>query len=70
MGKASFIQLQDMSGRIQIYIRRDDIPEGRYAEFKTWDLGDIVGVEGYMFFTKTNELSIHATDIQLFSIFN
>ncbi len=65
MGKASFIQLQDMSGRIQAYLRRDDLPEGDYAQFKTWDLGDIVGVEGYLFKTKTGELSVHAESIRL-----
>ena len=44
MGKASFITLQDMKGQIQAYIRSNDIPEGEYDEFKTWDLGDIVGM--------------------------
>jgi lysyl-tRNA synthetase, class II len=65
MGKASFIQLQDMSGHIQLYLRKNDLPEGVYAEFKKWDLGDIVGVEGFVFKTKTGELSIHAEQIQL-----
>lgn len=65
MGKASFITLQDMSGRIQAYVRQNDLPEGVYDQFKTWDLGDIVGVEGSVFKTNTGELSIHATDIKL-----
>ncbi len=65
MGKASFAHLQDVSGRIQIYVRRDDLPEGVYAEFKQWNLGDILGVEGFAFKTKTGELSVHATGIRL-----
>ncbi|MBU0455528.1 MAG: lysine--tRNA ligase [Gammaproteobacteria bacterium] len=65
MGKASFIQLQDMSGRIQCYLRKNDLPEGVYETFQTWDLGDIVGVEGFVFKTKTGELSIHAETVQL-----
>lgn len=65
MGKASFIQLQDMTGRIQIYIRQNDLPEGVYSTFKDWDLGDIVGVEGFIFKTKTGELSIHAEQLFL-----
>lgn len=67
MGKASFIHLQDMSGQIQVYVRRDDLPEGHYEAFKQWDLGDIVGVKGYVFKTKTGELSLHATEINLLS---
>lgn len=66
MGKASFAQIQDGSGaRIQAYVARDDLPEGRYAEFKTWDVGDIVVVEGALFRTKTGELSIKATQIDM-----
>ncbi len=65
MGKAAFCHLQDMSGRIQLYVRRDDIPEGRYQAFKRWDLGDILGVEGSMFRTKTGELSVVVDDICL-----
>jgi len=65
MGKASFIQIQDMSGRIQVYLRKNDLPEGVYDQFKTWDLGDIVGVEGFVFKTKTGELSVHAENICL-----
>ncbi|MBN2689907.1 MAG: lysine--tRNA ligase [Gammaproteobacteria bacterium] len=65
MGKASFTHIKDMSGKIQLYIKRDDLPEGVYADFKTWDLGDIIGVEGILFKTKTDELTVRATDIKL-----
>jgi lysyl-tRNA synthetase class 2 len=64
MGKASFFHIQDVSGRIQIYLRANDLPEV-YEEFKNWDLGDIVGVKGYVFKTNTGELSIHATNAEL-----
>ncbi|HQU78879.1 MAG TPA: lysine--tRNA ligase [Azonexus sp.] len=65
MGKASFATLQDLSGRIQIYVARDKVGEDVYSAFKTWDLGDIVGVVGPMMKTKTGELSIQATEIRL-----
>lgn len=65
MGKASFIQLQDMSGMIQIYIRQDALQADLYDTFLNWDLGDIVGVEGILFKTKTGELTVKATTIQL-----
>lgn len=65
MGKASFITVQDMSGRIQFYLRRDDIGEDLYKAFTHWDMGDIVGAEGYLFRTKTDELTLHITKIQL-----
>ncbi len=65
MGKASFATLQDASGRIQIYIARDDVGEDVYNDFKHWDLGDIIGAEGKLFKTRTGELSIHATSIRL-----
>lgn len=65
MGKASFIHLQDMTGRIQVYLRQNDLAEGIYEHFKSFDLGDIVGVEGYLFKTKTNELSVHANTLRL-----
>ena len=65
MGKASFITLQDMKGQIQAYIRSNDIPEGQYDEFKTWDLGDIVGIKGKLFLTKTGELAVHANSIEM-----
>ena len=65
MGKASFATLQDATGRMQIYVARDDVGEQDYAEFKHWDLGDIVAAEGWIFKTKTGELSVHATRIRL-----
>lgn len=65
MGKASFVTLQDRSGRIQLYISRDALPEGGYADFKTWDLGDIVGAEGVLFKTKTGELSVKVSAFKL-----
>ncbi|MDX1252429.1 MAG: lysine--tRNA ligase [Gammaproteobacteria bacterium] len=65
MGKASFTQLQDMSGRIQLFLQRDALPEGMYEEFKAWDVGDIVGAEGVLFRTKTGELSVKVEDIRL-----
>jgi lysyl-tRNA synthetase, class II len=70
MGKASFCTLQDASfgpssGRIQIYIKGEDVGEDLYASFKHWDLGDIVAAEGRVFKTKTGELSIHATRVRL-----
>jgi len=66
MGKASFITLQDVGGRIQLYVSRDDLPEGIYNEqFKKWDLGDILGAKGKLFKTKTGELSIHCTELRL-----
>lgn len=66
MGKASFAHLQDMSGKIQIYVRRDDLPEGVYNEgFKKWDIGDIVGVSGVVMKTNKGELSVHADSVRL-----
>jgi len=65
MGKASFATLQDSTGRLQVYVTRDDVGEEVYALFKHWDLGDIVGVEGYLFKTRTGELSVHATAIRM-----
>jgi lysyl-tRNA synthetase class 2 len=65
MGKASFATLQDSTGRIQLYVTRDDVGEETYARFKHWDLGDIVAAEGRIFKTKTGELSIHATSVRL-----
>jgi lysyl-tRNA synthetase, class II len=67
MGKACFIHLQDMSGRIQIYLRNDALPAGVYDAFKDWDIGDIVGVEGVLFKTKTDELSVKCHNIYLLS---
>ncbi len=67
MGKASFIDVQDGEGRIQSYVRRDDIGEELYAEFKKWDIGDIIGIKGYVFRTKMGEISVHAKSITLLS---
>jgi lysyl-tRNA synthetase, class II len=65
MGKACFATLQDGSGRIQLYITQDAVGAERLAEFKHWDLGDIVGCEGRLFRTKTGELSVKATNVRL-----
>ena len=65
MGKASFATLQDSTGRIQLYIKGEDVGAEVYASFKHWDLGDIVAAEGKVFKTKTGELSIHATSLRL-----
>ncbi|MCW9012924.1 MAG: lysine--tRNA ligase [Gammaproteobacteria bacterium] len=66
MGKASFTQLQDMTGRIQLFLQRDSLPENVYNEgFKKWDVGDIIGAEGVMFKTKTGELSIKVDQVFL-----
>ncbi len=67
MGKASFAHVRDGQGTIQVYIRRDDIAEGLYAQFKTWDLGDIVGASGTVFRTKMGEISVHVDSILLLS---
>lgn len=67
MGKATFIDVRDGSDRMQVYVRRDDIGDEAYAEFKKWDLGDIVGVKGKVFRTKMGEISIHAEEITLLS---
>ena len=65
MGKASFAHLQDCDGRIQIYVRRDDVGEDAYKTFKSYDVGDVIGVKGYVFTTKTGEVSVHAQEITL-----
>ena len=65
MGKASFCHIQDSSGRIQCYLRRDDLPEGVYQQFKRWDIGDIIAVEGLLFKTRTGELSVHGEQARL-----
>lgn len=66
MGKASFITLQDMSGKIQLYVARDLLPEGVYEEIMAMlDLGDIVGAKGTLFKTKTNELTVRCTALEL-----
>ncbi len=66
MGKASFAQLQDSTGRIQLFVTRDELAEGFYNEqFKKWDIGDIIGAKGTLFKTQTGELSIRVSDIRL-----
>jgi lysyl-tRNA synthetase class 2 len=65
MGKASFAHIQDMSNQIQAYVTRDALGEGYYEEFKRWDIGDIIGVLGSLFKTKTGELSIKTEEIRL-----
>ncbi len=66
MGKASFCHIQDMAGKIQLYVTRDTLPEGFYNEqFKKWDIGDIIGAEGTLFKTKVGELSVKVDDIRL-----
>lgn len=67
MGKASFADVRDGSDRMQIYVRIDEVGKDVFDEFKTWDLGDIVGVTGYVFKTKTGEISVHAKSIKLLS---
>ncbi len=67
MGKASFCNLQDLSGNIQSYVTRDDLGEESYASFKKLDIGDVVGIKGTVFRTKTGETSIHATSVTLLS---
>ena len=67
MGKAAFCHVQDLSGQIQAYIRRDDVGEEAYALFKSLDLGDLVGIEGKVFKTKTGEISVHAQAFVLLS---
>ena len=67
MGKASFCNIQDLPGNIQCYVARDSIGEESYADFKKYDVGDIVGVEGEVFTTKTGEISVHASAVTLLS---
>lgn len=64
-GKAAFVQLQDRKGRIQVYVRKDDVGDELFAQFETFDIGDIIGIAGNPFRTKTGELSIHARSIRL-----
>ena len=67
MGKASFITIQDLSGRIQLYVTRDNLGEAVYDDFKKWDLGDIVGATGTLMKTKTGELTVQCSEIRLLS---
>ncbi|EAR20951.1 lysine--tRNA ligase [Nitrococcus mobilis] len=65
MGKASFAHLQDMSGRIQLFLRRDDLSSEVYQQFKSWDVGDIIGAEGHVYKTQAGELSVRVSAIRL-----
>ena len=65
MGKASFATLRDGEGDIQLYVSRDDVGEDVYAAFKKWDIGDIIGVKGIVFTTRTGEISVHANHIEM-----
>ncbi len=67
MGKANFIDLRDREGRMQVYVRMNDIGEENFANFRKWDIGDIIGVTGNLFRTRTGELSVHATEVTLLS---
>ena len=67
MGKASFANLRDKNGDMQIYVTRDDLGDEAYAEFKKYDVGDIMGVRGFVFKTKTGEISVHAKEVTLLS---
>ena len=67
MGKASFCNIQDLPGNIQCYVARDSVGEEAYADFKKFDVGDIAGIEGFVFKTKTGEISIHADSVVLLS---
>ena len=67
MGKASFAHILDGDGKIQIYVRRDDIGEAEYMAFKQLDIGDIIGVTGFVFTTQTGEVSVHAKSYKLLS---
>ncbi len=67
MGKANFVDIHDRTGRIQVYVRMNDIGEEAFKEFKKWDLGDIVQVDGFVFKTRTGEISVHAKKITLLS---
>lgn len=67
MGKASFCNIRDLKGNIQVYVARDSIGEEPYADFKKYDVGDILGIKGKVFMTKTGEISIHADEVVLLS---
>ena len=67
MGKASFLHLQDGQGSIQVYVKRDDVGPEAYQAFKNLDIGDILGVKGSVFTTKTGEISVHASQVELLS---
>lgn len=65
MGKASFCHMSDKAGRLQLYVKRDDVGEEKYADFKDFDIGDVVGAKGVVFKTKTGEVSVHVSELTL-----
>jgi len=65
MGKASFAHVLDRDGQIQIYVRRDDVGEDSYKEFKGYDIGDVIGIKGFVFKSKSGETSVHAQEVTL-----
>ncbi|MBQ4626593.1 MAG: lysine--tRNA ligase, partial [Clostridia bacterium] len=67
MGKANFIDIRDLTGRMQIYVKIDEIGEESFAEFKKWDIGDIIEVKGFVFRTRRGEISVHAKALRLLS---
>ena len=67
MGKANFIDVRDKTDRVQVYVRMNDIGEEAFKDFKTWDIGDIVGIDGFVFRTRRGEISVHAHKITLLS---
>ena len=67
MGKASFCTIQDATGKIQSYVSINDLGEESYKAFKTWDIGDIIGITGFVFKTRTEEISVHAKEVTLLS---
>ena len=67
MGKANFIDIYDRSGRMQVYVRIDDVGEEAYKQFKKWDIGDIVEIKGFVFKTRREEISVHAKAVKLLS---
>ena len=67
MGKANFVDITDRAGRMQVYVRMNDIGKEEFAEFKKWDIGDIVGIEGFVFRTRRGEISVHAKSVKLLS---
>ena len=67
MGKANFIDITDRAGRMQVYVRMNDIGEDEFAEFKKWDIGDIIEVKGFVFRTRRGQISVHAQNVRLLS---
>ena len=67
MGKAGFLDLRDKSGKLQSYVRRDDVGTDSFQDYKKGDIGDIIGIKGYLFRTKMGEVSVHAQQITLLS---